>query len=177
MTSEEMIQLAKECGFDAMGITEAENLKFMPEVRDMCAAGKCGAYNKSWSCPPAIGTIEDSYKKIKGYQYCLVLQCIAQMEDDFDVEAMQDAGERIRIALEKIVAELKPKMEILSMGCGGCRLCSKCTYPDAPCRFPEKVFPSMEAYGLMVSNVCKKANVPYYHGKNTLAYTCCVLYK
>lgn len=79
MTSEEMIQLAKECGFDAMGITEAENLKFMPEVRDMCAAGKCGAYNKSWSCPPAIGTIEDSYKKIKGYS---ILSCSSVHSSD-----------------------------------------------------------------------------------------------
>ena len=62
------------------------------------------------------------------------------------------------------------------MTAGTCTRCKQCTYPDAPCRFPNKLFPSMEACGLVVSKVCSDAGVPYYYGSQKLAYTGCVLY-
>jgi hypothetical protein len=33
----------------------------------------------------------------------------------------------------------------------------------------------MEAYGLLVSDVCQKAGLPYYYGKQTITYTSCIL--
>ena len=54
--------------------------------------------------------------------------------------------------------------------------CAKCTYPDQPCRFPDKAFTSMEAYGLLVTDVCKSADTPYYYGRNTVTFTSCVLF-
>ena len=33
----------------------------------------------------------------------------------------------------------------------------------------------MEGYGLLVSEVCGQAGIPYYHGQNTIAYTACIL--
>jgi hypothetical protein len=63
------------------------------------------------------------------------------------------------------------------MGSGGCGMqCAKCTYPDQPCRFPDKAFTSMEAYGLLVTDVCKSADTPYYYGRNTVTFTGCVLF-
>lgn len=57
----------------------------------------------------------------------------------------------------------------------GFTICSQCTYPDSPSRFPDKAIPSMEAYGLLVSKVCEKSGLPYYYGPKTLTYTSCVL--
>jgi predicted metal-binding protein len=53
--------------------------------------------------------------------------------------------------------------------------CKTCTYPDAPCRFPEKMSASMEALGMVVSDVCKDNNLPYYYGAGTLTFVGCVL--
>lgn len=64
----------------------------------------------------------------------------------------------------------------LPLSSGGCHICKKCTYPDAPCRFPEKAFPSMEACGLVVNDVCKASGVPYNYGPRTMTFTGCVLY-
>jgi predicted metal-binding protein len=64
---------------------------------------------------------------------------------------------------------------MLSLGSGGCRRCKKCTYPDAPCRFPEKKFASMEAYGMLVTQVCQDNGLDYYYGKGTITYTSCFL--
>lgn len=70
---------------------------------------------------------------------------------------------------------LVPTGEPLFLAAGTCTLCPVCTYPDAPCRFPGSAFVSLEAAGLVVSEVCESANIPYYHGKGTIAYTSCVL--
>ena len=59
---------------------------------------------------------------------------------------------------------------------GGCGICEKCTYPDAPCRFPDRAFPSMEACGLVVNDVCKASGIPYNYGPRTMTFTGCVLY-
>ena len=59
----------------------------------------------------------------------------------------------------------------MAIGAGACTKCRECTYPDAPCRFPKQAFASMEAYGMLVLQVCKSNNMKYYYGPNTIAYT------
>ncbi len=65
--------------------------------------------------------------------------------------------------------------DALPLSVGTCTLCPSCSCPDAPCRYPERAFNSMEAAGLLVSDVCSAARIPYYHGKGTIAYVSCVL--
>ena len=62
------------------------------------------------------------------------------------------------------------------MGAGTCTRCAACTYPDAPCRHPETLAPSMEACGLFVSDVCRSNALPYYYGDRKIAFICCVLF-
>ena len=52
----------------------------------------------------------------------------------------------------------------------GCVRCSKCTYPDNPCRYPDKLFPSVEGYGIMVNILAESANMKYINGENTVTY-------
>jgi predicted metal-binding protein len=105
------------------------------------------------------------------------VQTIGDCEDSYDFEAMKETAEQNTRNFEKLVDELvEQKVDCWPMTAGSCTRCKVCTYPDAPCRFPEKVFPSMEACGLFVSKVCKDNDVPYYYGSQKLAYTGCVLY-
>ena len=64
---------------------------------------------------------------------------------------------------------------MLPIGAGCCTKCKVCTYPDAPCRFPDQAFSSMEAYGMLVTQVCKANGLEYYYGPCTIAYTSCYL--
>ena len=64
----------------------------------------------------------------------------------------------------------------MTLSAGTCTLCKECTYPDAPCRFPDKRLVSMEAAGLVVSEVCTQAGIDYNHGPQTIAYSGCVLF-
>ncbi|MDO5484886.1 MAG: DUF2284 domain-containing protein [Sarcina sp.] len=178
MTKENAAALAEEYGFAGRGIFAVRDLKFMEEVRDMCRANKCGLYGKTWTCPPACGTLEDSRRKAEKYKWGIVLQTTAQMEDEFDGEAIEDAQIRQKKRFADYCARLREAGEdFLPMGSGGCGVdCGECTYPDAPCRFPDQAFTSIEAYGLIVTDVCRLADTPYYYGRNTVTFTSCVLF-
>ena len=63
----------------------------------------------------------------------------------------------------------------LPLSAGTCTLCPTCSCPDAPCRHPARALISMEAAGLLVSEVCEAAGIPYYHGKGTISFTSCIL--
>ena len=169
---------AKACGFDAVGPLDPKKLNFLPEVRDMCAADKCNNYNRSWSCPPACGTLEEIQARCAPYTQGILVQTIARMADEYDIETMTEAPKRHAENFLRLVDRLAAMgLDMLPMGAGGCMRCKTCTYPDAPCRFPDKVFPSMEACGLLVSQVCTDNDLPYYYGKNSIAYTSCFLLK
>lgn len=178
MELSELIDLAYKCGFSVAAEMNPSTLRFMPEVREMCSADKCHSYNKNWSCPPAAGKLEKIAAHCSLFDKGIIVQTIGQMEDEFDIETMTETGEKHKKAFEKFTDVLREiHLECFPMGMGACTLCSKCTYPNEPCRFPDKVFPSMEACGLLVSEVCTDNCIKYYYGPDTLAYTSCVLYK
>ena len=166
-------------GFESTGTCSAAELKVHEEVRESCAAGKCHIYGTRWACPPACGDIYDYERQMHEFTYCTVVQTVAELEDEFDGEGMMHAQdvhkERVFALVDALdAAGLSDAVMVLSAGY--CSLCTTCTYPDAPCRFPDKRLVSMEAAGLIVSDVCTLAGIPYNHGPLTIAYSSCVLY-
>lgn len=168
---DQLLQLAKT-RFSHVGPLDPATLQALPEVRDMCAADKCRSYGKSWSCPPACGTIRDLQLQMQSYHRGFLVQTVSKLEDSFDFEGMMEAEEAHQRAFEDLTREiLKLFPGALPMGAGVCRLCPVCSYPDAPCRFPALVFPSMEARGLLVSRVCEENGLAYSHGSGTITLT------
>lgn len=167
--------IAKECGFDVAEDLDPTGLRFLPEVRDMCAS--CRNYDKSWACPPACGSLEEWTAKAARFKKGILLQCIGELEDSFDIEGLQALGERNTAAITALVDRVHAaQLDCLPMGTGGCNRCKQCSYPDAPCRFPEKKLSSMEACGLLVNQVCTDNGVPYNYGPGKMAYSSCLLY-
>ena len=177
MDKEQLLKALTDIGFEHCTVFDPAQLDFRQDVRDMCNADKCSHFGKNWACPPACGDVAESVRKAQGYKRAVMMQTTAFMEDSFDVETMMQAAadhkERFAKAVE-LMRSLYPGC--LPMGTGGCNICGKCTYPDAPCRFPEKSFPSMEGYGLYVAAECKKAGLEYNYGPGSLTYTACILY-
>lgn len=176
MTKEEAARLAEGIGFSHWGFFETDGMRFLPEVREMCAANRCHMYDRCWSCPPACGTLEEAKEKAARYSWGILLQTTGELEDDYDGEAMMEAEELQKERFEAFCAKIADEEDKLPMGSGACTICTKCTYPDAPCRFPKRMVSSMEAYGLVVSEVCQLADMPYYYGPLTITYSSCVLF-
>jgi len=176
MEQKRLIAEALACGFHQAGALNVSALEFLPEVRDMCTADRCRNYNRNWSCPPACGTLEEIAGTASAYQWGLLVQSTAQLEDDFDFETMQETEALHKKRFLDFVRNVRRAFpHCLPMASGACTICAACTYPDAPCRFPGQMIPSMEAYGLLISRVCEKSGMKYYYGPQTITYTSCVL--
>ena len=173
---EKWITQAMELGFQEAAPMDVNTLQPLPAIRDMCAADKCRAYGKNWTCPPACGTLDECAERIRQYTAGILVQTVGQMARSIDTRTMRKTEERhldLFHQFSALVREAYPNA--LCLGAGGCRICDVCAYPK-PCRFPERSCSSMEAYGLFVTQVCRDNHLPYYHGENTITYTACILF-
>jgi len=171
-------KLVLEAGFEFFGTCTAGSLRVLPEVRDMCTADRCRSYDKSWSCPPACGSLENFEALFKRYEQCIVFQTVVTLQDMFDFEGILGAthihDQRFHDLVTR-VNETDYDIVLLSAGC--CNLCAEgtCAYPKTPCCNPELMRPSMEATGLLVSEVCDAAGLAYHHGPCTMTMISCAL--
>ncbi len=178
MTYEQLCALAEESGFCAWAPLDIGTIELKPEVRDMCAVNSCGMYGKRWSCPPGCGTLEECAARLREYTAGILVQTYGDIEDGFDFEAMMEIEQEHKAHFSAMHEALQQQGQAtLAIGAGCCTQCRECTYPDAPCRFPEKMVSSMEAYGMLVLEVCKANGLQYYYGSDKMAYTSCFLIK
>lgn len=169
-------ELAKAQGFSQAALLDCRTIELKPEVRQMCEANTCHMYGKCWSCPPGCGSLETCREKIAGYRYGVLVQTTGQLEDDLDGETMMETEALHKehfYAFERVLRKQYPDM--LAIGAGCCTKCAECTYPDEPCRFPKEAFSSMEAYGIVVTQICQANGLAYYYGPCTITYTSCYL--
>ena len=175
MNYKELEKLALGSGFTHAVPLDTTTISLKQEVRDMCKNG-CQQYARRWSCPPGCGSLEECEAKVRQYKYGIIVQTVGELEDIFDGEGMMETEARHKeyfVEFEKKLREIYPDM--LAIGAGCCTKCKVCTYPDAPCRFPKQAFSSMEAYGMLVTQVCQANELQYYYGDCTIAYTSCYL--
>lgn len=172
----QVIELAKEAGFSTVGPLDCRTIELKPEVRQMCEANACHMYGKCWSCPPGCGSLELCREKIGRYRYGILVQTTGQLEDELDGETMMEAEALHKKHFYAFAQTLRKRHpDMLAIGAGCCTKCKACTYPDQPCRFPEEAFSSMEAYGMVVTQICQANGLDYYYGPCTITYTSCYL--
>jgi uncharacterized 2Fe-2S/4Fe-4S cluster protein (DUF4445 family)/predicted metal-binding protein len=169
-------ELAGSIGFKCVGRLDAKTLRTLPEVREMCAVDKCHQFGKNWTCPPASCSLASFAERMGSYRWGVLVQTVGQLADSFDVDAMLDAERVHKARFRQLATSLQGSFpRQFPLGAGACGLCKTCTYPDSPCKLPGIAYPSMEAAGLLVTDVCDRNGIPYYHGPLTLTYTSCIL--
>lgn len=175
------VLLVRQCSeihdmFLDMRILSCDGFVFHDSVRGLCQQNQCGAYGKNWMCPPAIGSMDECKRKLAHFQYALLVQTAGQLEDAFDYPNMLKAEKRHNRHLKQATAKVKKDFPHATMlGAGGCRICKGCSYPGAPCRFPDEAYYSMEGMGLLVSEMCQSVGMPCHYGKNTVTYMGCIM--
>ena len=172
MDYQSLSDLAARCGFTATAPLDVSTIELKPDVRKMCEENTCGMYDRCWSCPPGCGSLEECTGKLRQFTRGILVQTCGEVEDSFDFEAMAEIKEDHARHFDAMYQALRQQgARVLALSAGGCTACAKCTYPDAPCRFPDK----MEAYGMVVLEVCKANGLQYYYGSDKMAYTGCFL--
>ncbi|MFI3312447.1 MAG: DUF2284 domain-containing protein [Eubacteriales bacterium] len=170
------VQMALDAGFTNAGHLDLQQVAFRPEVRDMCADNLCHKYGTSWVCPPGCGSLEEVAAFIQSFDYGMLLQVTGTLQNSFDMVSIDAIQEKCRQNLKGFLANLRANgHQVRGMSTAHCELCETCTYPDAPCRFPDQKAPSLEACGMVVSDECTRAGIEYYYGPNTMTFTVAIL--
>ena len=166
--------ILKYCNFHETKKFNIDHITIDQTVRDMCAQNSCGQYGKNHMCPPLIQGINEWKKEISFFKHALIVTKVYPKKNSFDlkamIEGMADFNNRLLKVKESLVNRMNGK-KILVLGAGSCSLCKKCaSIENAPCRFPEKAFPSVEACGIDVIRLCREIGVNYNNGQNTITY-------
>ncbi len=178
MDYQELIDIALDAGAVKATVIDGSSIVLNAAFRDICKSNGCGMYGRCWMCPPDIGDIEPMMAEVRKYGHGLLYQTIADIDDSFDIEGMQEAGRRHVLVSQRLEAFLMLQLEKhLHLSCGGCRVCERCAKLDGlPCRDPERAMSSMEAYGIDVYQTCKPTELKYINGQNTVTYFGIVLF-
>ncbi len=168
----------QELGIHQFGFTTTDRLAINQGVRELCEMNSCGRYGRSWACPPAVGPLEECRAKIMAYENVFVYTTVHELEDSYDFEGMmegKDAHEEISKEVVAYFDTLYPGKKLILSG-DGCNRCGTCTYPDAPCRFPGEIYPTVESYGVEVYQLAKVVKINYINGKDTVTYFSCIMF-
>ncbi len=169
--SEMLYAIALECGAFQVGALPTQGLAVYEEVRDICKKNTCRGYGATWACPPAVGPIQECLSRVQAYDTMLLFTGKYELEDSFDYEGMVEGMKQFQDLAARLDRALKDVLpHFLMLSNEGCHKCKTCTYPDAPCRFPDELHPSLEAFGFNVSELARLAKINYINGPNTVTY-------
>ncbi|UCE15280.1 MAG: DUF2284 domain-containing protein [Candidatus Bathyarchaeota archaeon] len=144
--SKKYVHLALEMGAENAKIVSVQDLVFDPRTLLKCMYG-CEDWGKRWSCPSAPKALMpwDAEKILRRYSRGIIVQA-------HDAERLQEIAYMIEL---EAFYDGYP----LAFALAECYLCETCTFP-APCIFPTKARPSMQALGIDVFATVKKLGLP-----------------
>ena len=166
-----------ESYFLESGIIETKDLVYHEDVRKQCEKNQCGAYGTTWACPPAVGTVEECRERVGRYKRMQLFSRSYVMQDTMDMKEalanMSDFKKCAGLLDKKLKEKIKDFLILSNESCGRCKTC---TYPDAPCRFPEDLHHSIEGYGYYVLELARQAGIKYINGQKTVTFFGAVIY-
>ena len=152
-------------------------LIFSERVRAVCEAD-CPRYGKSWSCPPAVGSVAACKERCLAYDEGLVIVTLAEVADSADAAqglTTLPAHEEVTRAVAAILRE--QGCSVLTLGASSCAICGECTYPAVPCRRLAQMSPCVEGFGIVVSALAEQCGLETDYGGNVLPWFSLFLYE
>ena len=139
-----------------------QELTFTGRVRTVCEQ-ECPMYGKSWACPPAVGTVEECRAECMSYDHVLLLTSVAEVTDTANMEetlATRGPHEELTRQARQMLLDCGAE-EAMALSTEACAHCDQCTYPNAPCRRPDRMFPCVESHGITVTDLAEKFGLDF----------------
>ena len=135
-------------------------------------------YGKSWACPPGVGSVESCKGKCMGYENCLMISTITEVEDITNLEetlATRPEHEAVTNEVAELMRLLGAQPYVLSTE--ACALCERCAILDGePCRFPETMHPCVESHGINVVPMLESHGLEFQFGANVVTWISLLFY-
>lgn len=154
----------------------SDELTFSERVRHICKT-ECPMYGTSWACPPAVGTVDECKENCLQYPELLMICTVSEVADIENMEltlATRKEHEQITAQAAALMREHGCEVKVLSSE--ACALCEKCTYPQSPCRFPDKMFPCVESQGILVTELAERCGIEFFNG-NIVTWFSLILFR
>lgn len=170
MNYEKIEDLIAEYPLYQYAIIPTDRVPFSEKVRTICSA-ECERYGRSWSCPPAVGTVEFCEKKCNSYGQVLVFSTVAEAVETYDFAsrlATKKEHEQITCQIEMAMKTLG--YDVLTLSSDSCAICDSCAYPSESCRHKEQMHPCIESYGIVVTPLLEELQFDYYLSENLILW-------
>ena len=156
---------------------DPKELEFSERIRWICEH-ECPMYGKSWACPPGVGSVAACRGKCMGFENCLMISTIVEVEDITNIDetlATRPEHEAVTNQVAEIMRQLGTEPYVLSTE--ACAICQHCAILDGqPCRFPEKMHPCVESHGINVVPILESRGLEFQFGANVVSWISLLFY-
>lgn len=146
------------------------DIEFHSKVRTICKK-ECPKYGKSWSCPPAVGSVEKCIDTCKQYPYALLFSSVAEVKEYSNMENLL----AMKLEHEEITAQIEQYLKSEAWKCytlttDSCSICEKCSYPKKSCNHPEAMYPCIESHGILLTKSIEENHMDYFMGEQMVLW-------
>ena len=159
------------------GFYDTSELVFTDRVRKVCEQ-ECSMYNKSWACPPAVGTVAECKARCDRFPRFLMISTITEVRDIANLEETlatraghEDMTRRVRDMLRAETGE------VYVLSTESCAICRQCAWPGGLCRHPERMFPCVESHGILVTDLAERHGIDFLAGSNLVTWFSLLFYR
>ena len=171
-------KLAKKHISYTLAASPRSDLESALKFRKLCEMNKCGTYNASWTCPPAVGKPEDCVKRLEDFEKALIVTNTFRDLDMNDFEGMKKMMKSHQDLCRDVKKMFqKEGFEELTLTDGACTYCKKCTYPDRECKHPGMKVPSVSGFGIDMSEYIHSAGLEFEFKKDEATLYGLILFK
>lgn len=155
---------------------DPKELSFLEEVRYICRT-ECPQYGKSWSCPPAVGTVEECRKRCEKYTGGFLFTTMSEADLMGDMEeALKTRAEHEKITQRVRDLVCEGCEDVLVLSTESCAICETCAYPGQACRHPDLMFPCIESYGILVTELSERYGIQFISEAGVVTWFSLILY-
>lgn len=155
---------------------ETAELEFSERIRTVCREN-CPRYNKTWACPPAVGSVEVCRARCLSYPQGLLITSLTEVADIADTEvALATRGPHEELTRQVSAILRAQGTEVYGLSTESCAICAHCAWPDGPCRHPDRMFPCVESQGILVTDLAEKHGLDFMNG-NIVVWFSLILFK
>ena len=178
MDREALVARLSELPLYTFEFIDPEKLEFTERIRWICEH-ECPMYDKTWACPPAVGSVSACKAKCGTYNGCLLISTIVEVADISDIEetlATRPDHEAVTNQVRDMMRQLGVEPYVLSTE--SCAHCERCAWLDGePCRLPDRMHPCVESHGINVLAVIEELGLTFQYGENVVTWFSLLFFK
>ena len=83
------------------------------KIREMCKQNVCGHYDRNWTCPPAVSSLDVIRQKLAEFKSSVIIYRVYDIKSSFDLQGMIDGISDFRGRLIKMKNEFYDILKFL----------------------------------------------------------------